>query len=268
MNTEKTIIDHYTNRDMADQILAAARKNAVDPACLTVDELAPYDEFHIGRRQATLHFLKLLKLSPGMNVLDIGCGIGGAARVAAVEYDVTVTGLDLTPQFVDTAQILSDAAGLSAKTKFQIGSATEMPFAAESFDAAFTIHAAMNIADKAALYSHTHRVLKPGAVFGIYDILAGAGEGALEFPVPWSPGPETSLLASLEEMRTLLAGAGFEIIHDEDRRAFALEVIRPVETGETPSPHRPDDFPLKSANLRRNLEAGRCATHIFICRCT
>ncbi|HEY8191207.1 MAG TPA: class I SAM-dependent methyltransferase, partial [Alphaproteobacteria bacterium] len=129
MNTEKAIIDHYTSRDMADQILAAARKSAADPACLTVDELAPYDEFHIGRRRATSHFLEFLKLSPGMNVLDIGCGIGGAARVAAVEYDVNVTGLDLTPQFVDTAQILSDAAQLSDKTKFQIGSATEMPFA-------------------------------------------------------------------------------------------------------------------------------------------
>ncbi len=266
MNTEKAIIDHYTSRDMADQILAVARKSAANPDHLTVDELAPYDEFHIGRRQATSHFLKLLKLSPGMNVLDIGCGIGGAARVAAVEYDVNVTGLDLTPQFVDTAQILSDAARLSDKTKFQIGSATEMPFAAESFDAAFTIHAAMNIADKAALYSGAHRVLKPGAVFGVYDILAGAGEGALEFPLPWSPGPETSFLATPEEMRMLLAGTGFEIIHHEDRRDFALEVIKPVETGETPSPHRADDFPLKSANLRRNLEAGRCAPHIFMCR--
>ena len=50
-----------------------------------------------------LIFDKLL-LEPGMHVLDIGCGWGGAARYAAEHYDVTVTGITISQEQARYAQ--------------------------------------------------------------------------------------------------------------------------------------------------------------------
>ncbi len=51
--------------------------------------------------------------------------------------------------------------GLTDKVTFGQGDATSLPFADRSFDAAMTIHVAMNIANKDALYRDAKRVLKP-----------------------------------------------------------------------------------------------------------
>jgi hypothetical protein len=42
---------------------------------VTVDDLAPVDEFHIGGRQVSEDFLSQLDLPPGTHILDVGCGL-------------------------------------------------------------------------------------------------------------------------------------------------------------------------------------------------
>jgi len=63
--------------------------------------------------QAQQHKLELvcrkLKLEPGMRVLDIGCGWGGAARYMAKHYDVSVVGITISEEQVNLANSLSDA---------------------------------------------------------------------------------------------------------------------------------------------------------------
>lgn len=80
----------------------------------------------------------------------------------------------------------------------------------------------MNIADKAALFAETNRMLPSGAVFGIFDIMQ-VNDGALTFPLPWASTPEQSAVAGLAEYKTLLKAAGFEITAERDRTDFALE---------------------------------------------
>ena len=265
MNTEKAVIDHYTRGDMAELVLAEARKTATDPQRLSVDELGAYDEFHIGGRRATEYFMAQLKPAKNMRVLDIGCGIGGAARFAAHKYGAHVTGIDLTPEFIETACALNEAVGMKSNPAFETGSALDLSFGGETFDMAYTIHAAMNIKDKAEMYRAAARVLKSGAIFGIYDIMTGDKGGTLEFPVPWSTHSETSFLASSDEVIAMLKGAGFEITHSESRRDFALETFK-MRQGEKLPSFRKSDFALKVANLAKNVEAGRCAPYIIICR--
>ena len=97
-------------------------------------------EFHIGGRPASKHLIAQLALDPGARVLDIGCGLGGTARLTAELTGASVTGLDLTPEFVDTASWLSELTGHADRTDFHVGSATDpLPWQAR-FDAATMIH--------------------------------------------------------------------------------------------------------------------------------
>ena len=84
------------------------------------------------------------------SVLDIGSGLGGAARALAEAYGCRVTGIDLTPSFGAAANALSRWTKLDDLTEFRVGDACALPFDDHSFDAAMTIHAAMNIADKSS----------------------------------------------------------------------------------------------------------------------
>src|SRR5690606_33691687 len=107
------------------------------------------DEFHIGGAEATAALLDQLDIGPDTRVLDIGSGIGGPARTIAERTGARVTGVDLTPDFVETARSLTETVGLSAD--FVVGSALDLPFADAAFDLATLIHVGMNIPDKPRL---------------------------------------------------------------------------------------------------------------------
>jgi ubiquinone/menaquinone biosynthesis C-methylase UbiE len=175
---------HYGgSADLAGQIRKSLIAAGKEIERLTTAELAPVDEFHIRGRQATLELAERMELTPDSHVLDFGCGLGGPARTLAETYGCKVTGIDLTASFCDAATELSSWLGLSDKLHFIHGDATDAPFGADSFDAAMTLHVAMNIPAKDALYANARRVLKPGGIFAIYDILQGEG-GTVLFPVP------------------------------------------------------------------------------------
>jgi hypothetical protein len=86
------------------------------------------------------------------------------------------------------------------------------------------LHVGMNIADKARLFAGIRRVLKPGARFGIYDVMR-EGAGDLPFPMPWASGAATSFIEPAAVYTALLADAGFALDGERNRRAFALETF-------------------------------------------
>lgn len=164
-----------------DSLIAAGK----DVQRLTTADLAAVDELHIRGRQATLELAGHMELTRGCQVLDIGSGLGGAARAVAEAYDCRVTGIDLTRSFCEAAAAMSDWLGLSNKVRFVCGDATALPSDLVDFDAAMTVHAAMNIPRKDALYAGARKALKPGRIFAIYDVLRGEG-GPVLLPVPWA----------------------------------------------------------------------------------
>lgn len=211
MTLQENVASHYARRDLAQAIFAALENAGRDLSRLTLEDLAPIDEFHIRGREATLELGRALGLSPGMAVLDVGSGLGGPSRHLATAYGCRVTGIDLTAEYCRVASLLADRLGLADRVAYRQGDALAMPFDDDTFDAAYTQHAAMNIPDKAALYAEVARVLKPGGTFGIYDILQGPG-GNVVYPTPWARDPSTSFLATPEGLRGLLEAAGFEIL--------------------------------------------------------
>jgi ubiquinone/menaquinone biosynthesis C-methylase UbiE len=196
-----------------------------DPERLAAQDLATGDELHLGWLPATIALAKDLRLAPGMHVLDVGSGLGGPARHFAEAHKCRVTGIDLTEEFVQTATDLTRRCGLSDLVSFRQGSALDLPFDAGTFDAATLIHVGMNIKDKAQLFENVRRVLKPGALFCVYEVMH-AGAGNLPYPMPWALTIETSFVETPETHRRLLSAAGFEIEAEENRRTFVLDRAR------------------------------------------
>jgi SAM-dependent methyltransferase len=264
---EAAVARHYGDAGLLARIMAGLEASGADPESLRPDDLAPVDEFHIGGREATAHAVAKLDLDAGTQVLDVGCGIGGAARYIATQAGCRVTGIDLTPEFIATARRLTELTGLDGKIAFEVASALDMPFEDGAFDAAITLHVAMNIPARAALYGEIARVVKPGAVLCIYDVMK-LGEGEPAYPVPWAETPATSHLTTAEEMRGLLDVAGFDLREVEDRsdfaRAFFQDALAAAAASDGPPPLGIHlilgaSAPEKFRNMLNNIEAGRIA---------
>jgi len=220
--TEQAVAAHYGKAGLADAILAGLAAAGADLDALTIEDLAPVDEFHTAGHVMTVKALAMTPLSPGMHVLDAGCGLGGTVRRLAVTHGCRATGVDLTPDYVEIARMLTARMGLSEQCAFEVGSATEMPFADAAFDAAVTLHAAMNIERRDLLYGELARVLKPAASLCIFDAMKGPAPG-MPYPVPWAETEATSFLKTPEETKSLLTDAGFTISAEESQRDFAIK---------------------------------------------
>ena len=224
MNTEHAVARHYAHGSLEQAILDALAAAGKDVNRLTLADLSPVDEFHIGGRLATAELAARLGLRPGMRLLDVGCGLGGPARYFASEPGCRVTGIDLSEEYAAVANSLAARAGLAGLVSCRQGSALALPFEAGSFEAATLLHVGMNIADKAALFAAIRRVLAPSGVLGIYDVMR-TGAGDLSLPMPWASDPATSFVEDAPTYRRLLEEAGFEVRQERNRRDFALETF-------------------------------------------
>jgi MPBQ/MSBQ methyltransferase len=215
------VAQHYGKGGLLDRILGALLQAGKDIDHLSIDDLAPVDEFHSRRRLATKELAAMLAPSATDHAVDIGSGLGGPSRYLAATYGCRVSGVDLTPEFVETATALTARAGLSDRVDFRAGSALDLPFPDASFDCAWSQNVAMNIADRPRYYAEMHRVLCPGGRLAIQDVSAGNG-AALDFPVMWAGTPEISFLRTPEDTRAMLEAAGFRVMQWVDNTESAL----------------------------------------------
>lgn len=273
MEAEQQVARHYGRSGIEQAFLDALREAGKDPDHLTAADLSGSDEFHLGGPAATAALAADLGFGPETHLLDIGCGVGGPARHLAAALGCRVTGIDLTAEFVEAAEALTRRCGLADRVSFRQGSALAMPFPDAGFDAATLLHVGMNIADKAALFAEVRRVLRPGARFGVYDVMQ-VGEGDLPYPMPWAATPETSFVATPETYRRLLGEAGFTIEAEHDRGALALRLIREAReraAARGPSPLGPQllmgpTAPQRVANVMAAVERGLIAPVAMVAR--
>lgn len=273
MEHNDNVSRHYARGDLLDAILAGITELGKSPDTVTIDDLAPVDEFHIGGRQASRDFLSQLEITPDNHVLDVGCGIGGASRFVAQEYGCRVTGTDLTNEYIETGTTLCDWVGLSSRVRLVQGNALDLSFPDAAFDKAFMLHVGMNIPDKLALGREVWRVLKSGTLFGIYDVMK-TGEGAIDFPVPWATDQDGSSLGSPDEYKQALVAAGFEIICERNRKDFALKFFADMKARAAAGAPPPLGLPVimgaeaatKIQNMVANVTRGTIAPVEIIAR--
>jgi ubiquinone/menaquinone biosynthesis C-methylase UbiE len=267
------VASHYSeDLKLANAIADKLRDAGKDLNKLTTADLSAVDEFHIRGRKATLELGEKMNLSAHSHVLDIGSGLGGPARTLAETYGCRVTGVDLTQAFCAAATAMSDWVGLGRCVSFRQGDATNLPFENQTFDAAMTIHVAMNIAAKDKMYLEARGTLRSGGVFAVYDVLQGEG-GDVLYPVPWARDPSISHLATPGEMKSLLTNAGFKLLDvqdstEESQSFFEKMTAQMAETGWSPVIWQlflGDDFPAMARNQVHNVTDRRIRTVTFIC---
>jgi SAM-dependent methyltransferase len=219
--TREEIAEHYHRAGLLNIILdglyASGKKlDALQPA-----DLAPVDQFHIGGRDATIELAQRAGISTHTSVVDVGGGIGGAARTLVAEYGCHVTVVDISETFCRTGTALTERLGMSDRVAFLHGDALDLPFDDGTFDLVWSQHSTMNILDKPALYTELYRVLRPGGRYAFHEILAGPVQ-PIHFPVPWAADPSINALATAEDTRAHLAAAGFREVSWTDVSAASL----------------------------------------------
>ena len=264
---EPSVTDHYARPDLLAAIETGLQAAGVDPATPTVDDLGPVDEFHLGGRHATMAVLDQLALGPGSRVLDIGCGLGGAARLCADRSGAHVTGIDLTVDYLAVGRELTNRVGLADKVDLREASALDLPVDDASFDAAYQLHVGMNIADKVTMAAEVARAVRPGGRYAVYDIMR-VGSGEVTYPVPWAATEATSFLASPDDYSGVLADAGFDVVAQRNRAQFALDALARVrQAAAEPSGPPPlglhllmgAEAPVRFANMTAAVASGTLA---------
>ena len=253
-----SVAQHYGNDGIVSRIVSALADAGFDTNDLEPNVFAGADEFHIGGRKGSEYVAKALDIEPGQRLLDIGSGIGGPARFIANTLDVTVEGIDLTPEFVEAAVEISEMVGMTEQVSFQVGSAISIPFDDDTFDASTMLHVGMNISDKELLFSEMARVTKPDGSIVVYDVMR-TGEDDLVFPMPWSSTSEYSFVDTVNAYVKAAESAGLELLTVDDHAEMAVAFFNnppseppPVNLGHLMGTGMPEMF----ANARDAINSG------------
>ncbi|MGR4067014.1 class I SAM-dependent methyltransferase [Billgrantia sp. C5P2] len=265
---------HYDGASAGEALLArlqgAFRAAGCDPSRLNLDDVAGIDQLHLGGRSASRALAVLGELSNGQRVLDVGCGTGGASRLLAAEFGCDVVGVDITSAFIEAANWLSAATGLSGRTRFLCADAASVPLTAGSVDTVWCQHALMNMPHVPRVLAEWQRLLMPGGRVLLHELVAGDNPEPLMLPVPWARTPATSHLRSREQLERAMALAGFEPLAVEDvtdaalawRQEHSRRESRPDESAREAIVPGPalifgSDFTRMGRNLRDNLASGK-----------
>ncbi len=211
MSNNDALVKHqYGIGEIWQKIETGLKLAGKDINSLTLDDLAPIDEFHTRGRAATRELAEMANLKASDLVLDVGCGLGGTARYLAEHYQCRVKGIDLIEAYISAGTKLTAFANLSDRVELQYGSALDLPYEDEQFDIVLTQHVQMNIADKHRFYSEIERVLKPGGRFIFHDVFLSGGKPAL-YPVPWADNESISAMVTESQARSTIEEMGLEI---------------------------------------------------------
>jgi len=107
------------------------------------------------------------RLPAGSRLLDVGCGIGGSARILARDYGFEVLAISISPAQIARARQLTPP-GLE-HCRFAVMDALALDLPDGSFDAVWSVEASPHMPDKQRYVDELLRVLRPGGLISIAD---------------------------------------------------------------------------------------------------
>jgi ubiquinone/menaquinone biosynthesis C-methylase UbiE len=204
--------------------------NYADVTTRQKDTWATGDFNQIARQNVVMAepLCEAVELRAGQRVLDVACGSGTAALVAARRY-CEVTGIDFVPELVERARVRAEAEGLDGE--FHVGDAQQLPFPDKSFDAVISVYGVNFAPDQEKAATEMLRVCRPGGRIGLASPVPEGWSGdffatnARYIPPP--PGIKSPLRWGTAEGIDELFGASVRTVRNEKRTA--LQYFRSVD---------------------------------------
>ena len=216
--------------------------------------------YHPGGADLSKLLVSKLGLAAASTVLDVACGVGTTTRMMATDFGLNATGLDFGEVNVQKARAITEdgeeasnkpasslpiSGGSEAEpccapgdpccspqddnaasqvqpgtVKFIQGSADDLPNDENSFDGLTCECAVSTFADQQKVAQEFFRVLKPGGIFGMTDMVLN-GELPAEFAEKVAPWTCMAKALTTDGYRELFESAGFEFVAYEDQVAYA-----------------------------------------------
>ncbi|MEP6660063.1 MAG: class I SAM-dependent methyltransferase [Acidimicrobiales bacterium] len=207
---------------------------------------------------AAVAVVRAATLKGGERVLDLGCGTGNAALLAA-EQGARVKGVDPAPRLLEVAR--TRAANLGYDIEFLAGDAASLPVENASLDVVVSVFGVIFAPDAPAAAEETARVLASdgrivltawvpgGALIEMRRVVAETMRQALGAPA----GPEPFAWHDLGSLSALFTPYGFRVALDEHRLAFTAPSAREFLEQET------RDHPLTVSSLAKLEPMGQGA---------
>ena len=270
---QQSISGHLVASDVYGLILQAIEAAGLSADTVTVEQLAPLDHFHARGFRATAELADALPINRDDHLIDIGCGLGGPARYFALRFGCRVSGVDLTPSYVEAAIKLTGLLKMDERVSIELGDGHSLAYGDAMFDGGYAQHVTMNVADRSRFYAEAFRVLKPGAFFALSEHGLGP-QGRPFYPTPWSENGGDSFLVPPADTVALLERTGFEDITVEHSGAqYLAGYKRAIElAGEGRLPPLGTHLLMgetalaKTENAARNIEERRTDPFQVICR--
>jgi SAM-dependent methyltransferase len=133
------------------------------------------------------HLIAAADPAPGSDLLDVACGSGNVALVAARRY-CAVTGLDFAPNLLEAAAARAAAEG--SEIAWVEGDAQALPFEDGAFDTVTSVFGAMFAPDQERVAAELLRVCRPGGTIALATWGPGSfAEALFRAVAPFVPPP-------------------------------------------------------------------------------
>jgi len=117
------------------------------------------------------HMAEAAALSPGREVIEAACGVGGTARYLAETYDVRVHATNIAEKQLTEARESTETAGLAHLVDYRFADYHDLPFASGSCDVWWCQEALLYSVDKRRVLKEAMRVLRRGGRIIMSDLL-------------------------------------------------------------------------------------------------
>lgn len=252
---------HWSERIDGRAIESCLARKAGCDAAEQMAAVATFDQLHAGLAESTQQLADLARVNASSLVLDLGAGLGGAARCLAITRGCRVVAVDLTPSLVEQGRAVTERLDLSHLVEHVCGDVMAVR-PASAVDVVWIQHVDMQIPDKVGLYRAAVSCLAPDGRIAWHDWLLGPA-GLPTYPLMWSVDGSMSFLCDELAFRADIEAAGLglttlRLLKDETTTWFGktLAAVRAALARET------KDSPRRGRWLRLETELDNALSSI------